>query len=379
MVGEQDMSERPEPRWITSEESRLRRAAEIAHLGYWDADFDNNILYHSVEYALMHGFPADAVVCRQAQINALIVPNDLRRIEKIFDDVDQRKVEYRVEYRIRRADTGEIAHIEEIAEVVRDDAGNPIGHTGITRDCTRERLIQAKLQDALGRAESDVRSRDNFLANMSHELRTPLNAICGYAELLTLQQAPVGEQAGIILQAARHLTEIIEDILIQAEAGSDVLQIVPQEVEILPFLTEAAAIAGLPTGAMGPKGRLKVDPPDAIAKFDKRLMAQALINVLSNSRKYGGDDVSVALDFNQDGDMWRFRIWDDGIGIPEEDLHRITEPFYRGTNAKRAALQGTGLGLSLTRNIVEAHGGRMDVRSWLGQGTRVDLVIPTAQ
>ena len=366
----------PAPKWTTSEERRLRKAAEIAHLGYWDADFQNNIFYHSTEYAVIHGLPANARVTRQEQVYDMILPGDRDRVEAFFIDVDQRMADYQVEYRIARADTGETAFIEEIGEVVRDDNGTPLGHTGVTRDITRERAIQSRLQEALGRAESDVRSRDNFLANMSHELRTPLNAICGYSELLTAQPEPISGQAGIILQAARHLTEIIEDILIQAEAGSDSLKVSAQEIEILPFLTETAAIAGLPPGQMGPRGRLKVEPENAVARFDKRLIAQALINVLSNARKYGGDDVSVAVDFTQTEGYWRFRIWDDGIGIPDAELSRITEPFYRGTNAKRAAVQGTGLGLSLTRKIVEAHGGRFDVRSWLNQGTRVDLILP---
>lgn len=364
------------PLWSANPERRLYRAAEIGRLGYWDADFNNNVFYSSSEYLKMHGFASETIITRQEQINALIIPEERERIVAFFEDVDKRQVDYFVEYSIHRADTGELAHIEEIGEVVLSEDGTPLGHTGITRDRTQERVIQAKLKDALGRAESDVRSRDTFLANMSHELRSPLNAICGYSELLAMQPGQIGEQARTIHTAAVHLTEIIGDILIQAEAGSDTLNLNVQSVDIKDFLKEAALIAGLPDEELGPKGRIKVEPDFAVAKFDKRLITQALINILSNARKYGGEHVSIAVDFKQDETHWRFRIWDDGAGISSADIDRIMEPFYRGANARTGAVQGTGLGLSLTQRILQAHGGRMSVRSDVGTGTRVDLVIP---
>jgi len=167
---------RREPGSFRDDEARAARAAEIARLGYWDADFDNNILYYSEHYLTVHGCPPDTVITRQEQTLDLIHPDDVERIRAQFARVDREQCSYAAHYRIITPG-GELRHVHEIGEVVRDASGAPIGHTGTTQDITEERRVQVELQAALAQAAEDIRAKDRFLANMSHELRTPLNAI----------------------------------------------------------------------------------------------------------------------------------------------------------------------------------------------------------
>lgn len=368
-------------RRLTDDEPRARRAAKIFGLGYWDSDFNNNILYHSSEYASIHGFPTGAVITHQSQINDVIHPEDRERIIARFEEVDRLRSDYTEEYRVQRPD-GTLAYIREIGEIVFDEAGEPVGHTGISQDVTQERMTRRRLEEALRSAEANLRARDQFLANMSHELRTPLNAIGGYAEMLTMRDAlnvaddKITEYGGLILRSARHLTDVIGDMLAQVELSRQTVAPQPKPVEVRPFLEEMVGIVGLRLGPETDQVDYSVNPPEAVAHFDRRLVGQAMINILGNAVKYAGVEKGITVGFSTTGADARLWVQDKGDGIPNEELGRLGEPFFRGARAIRGAIPGTGLGLALVESIMSVHGGAMEVRSDVGRGTRVDLVFP---
>ena len=368
-------------RW-SSDERRAERAAAIAKLGYWDADLNNNILYHSPEYLTVHGLPLGRQIRRQEEIYELVHPEDVERLAADFEKVDRLACDYQVEYRIVRPN-GDITHIREIGEVVRDEANRPVGHTGTSQDVTDQYQIQDQLRRALAQAEANLKAKELFLANMSHELRTPLNAISGYAEALldkqrfTLDEARERDYLSSIQLSSRHLTTLIEDILMQAEfqmvGGSAVMT----EVHVTQFLNEVISISGLSQVETGQNLILDIDPPDARVAIDRRLVRQALINIISNAKKHGDSERGIRISYNQEPSWFRFAVEDWGVGIPRHEISQVLQPFVRGHTARSQARPGTGLGLALANEIMSLHGGRLEIASdSQRRGTTVTMTFP---
>lgn len=368
-------------RGLTDDERRARRAAEIAKLGYWDADFKNNILYHSDEYLTVHGLPLDTVVTRQEQIYDLVHPEDVEVVATYFSTVDREYSDYKLDYRIVKPD-GKIAYIREIGEAVLDEDGSPVGHTGTSQDITEACVNQQRLEDALREAEETLRVRETFLTNMSHELRTPLNAIKGYAEMMTgrdqlsIDNEKASSYVTAILQASNHLNAIIGDILLQVELGQRSMSPDIEEVNVAAFLDEIANISGLAIDEYHDRVKLVVETNDVTERFDKRLMGQVLINTISNAVKYAGTEHGLEIGYRSEDGCFLFYVQDQGLGLPPDEVAQATTAFFRGSNAKRSAIPGMGLGLALSNQIMKLLGGSITLESESGSGVRVDMVVP---
>jgi signal transduction histidine kinase len=235
------------------------------------------------------------------------------------------------------------------------------------------------------KAEAASRAKSEFLAVMSHELRTPLNAIIGFSEIMQMQVfGPIGSDRYVayardIHQSADHLLSIITDLLdlSTAEMGRLVLHEATVDVPgvldyCLRLLRDRAASKGIRLSftRMPGDGRLTV-------RGDERLLKQVVINVLGNALKFtpSGGTVDIAVSIEGDGSCVT-RVTDTGIGISEEDLGRVLEPFFQSEGAFARKHGGAGLGLSLAKTILELHGGSISIRSTLGAGTEVTLRLP---
>jgi two-component system cell cycle sensor histidine kinase PleC len=235
------------------------------------------------------------------------------------------------------------------------------------------------------RAEAASRSKSQFLANMSHELRTPLNAIIGFSEILKNETfGAMGHDryrgyADDIHASGHHLLSLINDVLDMAkiEAGKYEPVLTPNAVDDL-----VHEVRRMIKGRMTEAGlTFSVDMPPAglVAVFDRRAIKQVLINLLANAIRFTGAGGSIGVSVATDPWGLVLRVVDTGIGIPREHLDRMLEPFEQMSSTTQRGQEGTGLGLPLSKALVEAHGGQLTIDSIVGKGTEVTLRLPHAR
>ncbi|HEY3951374.1 PAS domain-containing sensor histidine kinase [Phenylobacterium sp.] len=248
--------------------------------------------------------------------------------------------------------------------------------------------LARKYENEKVRAEGANQAKSEFLANMSHELRTPLNAINGFSEIMVAEMyGPVGDgrykdYARDILNSGQHLLALINDILDMSkiEAGKMNLRFEPVSIEEV--AEDAIRLVRNRAEAAGLELRLDFsDLPEVEA--DYRAVKQVLLNLLSNAIKFTprGGTITIGAERREDplGERVRVIVQDTGIGIPPEDLARLAKPFEQIEGQHTKTQQGTGLGLALTKSLVEMHGGLLDLRSAPGQGTSAMFSLPVRQ
>ena len=242
----------------------------------------------------------------------------------------------------------------------------------------------AELSMAVAELERAARLKDEFLANMSHELRTPLNSILGMAEVLrdNIYGSLNAEQlqaVGYIEESGRHLLALITDILDLAkiEAGKTELVIAPVIVQ------EVCQASLLFIRQTAQKKRIKIhiafDPNIESIQVDERRLKQILVNLLSNAVKFTPEGGQIGLEFASDetGEVVQFIVWDTGIGITQEDIPRLFQPFVQLDSSLARHHEGTGLGLALVYRLTEMHGGSVTVESaGLDKGSRFIVSLP---
>jgi signal transduction histidine kinase/CheY-like chemotaxis protein len=248
------------------------------------------------------------------------------------------------------------------------------GREEILTERTRmsERIASANVE--LARASA---AKSDFLAAMSHELRTPLNAIIGFSELLLTPPAPlgeaaVGEYAGHIHGAGLHLLELINDILDLSRVEAGRLELRHEEIDVALLLAETLGTVRPLAEAKGLALEAEL-PPLLMAEVDAARLRQVAYNLLSNAIKFTPVEGRVRVTLDVDQDTLCLSVSDTGPGIAAEDQQRIFAAFEQ---LAPDSAQGTGLGLALTQRLVEAHGGRIELTSLVGEGSRFDVRIP---
>jgi PAS domain S-box-containing protein len=262
-----------------------------------------------------------------------------------------------------------------ISEPIRRETGFAFG--AFLRDITEPRRQREELRRAKESAEAATRAKSDFLANMSHELRTPLNGVLGYAQLLrrdrTLPPKHVEAVDGIAAGGA-HLLDLINDVLDLSKMEAGKLELEPTSTDLGQLVVDLRRLIAEPIRRKGLSFEVDVAPdlPQRVL-IDGRHLRQVLLNLLSNGVKFterGGVRLSVAAD----GPRLRFDVVDTGIGIDPSDTEAIFESFRQTRDG--AAAGGSGLGLTISRRLVDALGGTLHVESQPGRGSRFWFAVP---
>lgn len=248
-----------------------------------------------------------------------------------------------------------------------------------------ESLVEARtheLSEANEGLKQALRAKSEFLAHMSHELRTPLNSIVGFSELLLDKPqdklaTELREYAQYVYESGRHLQALVDDALdlSKVEAGHMELRI--STVDVAELLRSSILMVQERADQQGVSLSCDCDRKLGTMAADARMLKQIMLNLLSNAVKFTPDGGQVGARAEKGKDGVEITVWDTGIGIAPEDQERIFEEFQQVDSSYTRKYSGTGLGLSLTKRLVELHGGTIRVESEPGQGSRFTFTIPT--
>lgn len=241
-----------------------------------------------------------------------------------------------------------------------------------------------ELEEAKTKAEMESSAKTEFLANVSHELRTPLNAIIGFSEIILsekygkIENTQYSDYINDINNSGRHLLSVINDILDFSKASVDKLQIENIELDLNKLASSSMRFVKPRADGAGVILVGEIPQEHIVIKADPKRLKQALLNLLSNSVKFtlSGGTVTLSIKKNRFKKLVYITVADTGIGMSEQDIPKALSSFGQIDNKLSRKYEGTGLGLPLTKKLVELMGGGFDITSTLGKGTTVTLTFP---
>lgn len=243
-------------------------------------------------------------------------------------------------------------------------------------DLENQRIYAHQLEMELEKERELRELKDHFVSLVSHEFRTPLSAMTTTVSLVIdyfdrLSREQVLEKLGQVQQQIRRMVDMMEDALRFSRSGAGMTEFTPVQVEVFPICQRVIDTLQLVDDY---RHTIVLEAESGSVRADPRLLDHVLANILANAIKYSPVDTTISIAVTRQADVWQFTVQDEGIGVPEDDLSRLFEPFYRATNVRN--LPGTGLGLSIVRDYVILHGGDIRVESTIGVGTTFIFTLP---
>jgi two-component system, cell cycle sensor histidine kinase DivJ len=304
---------------------------------------------------------------------------------------ESRSVEFRVRREVPRDDRGRPSAAEFVWLEMRCRPFEPgctasaSGETEVVtvmRDITDRKIQEQALEEARAEATRAGATKSRFLATMSHELRTPLNAIIGFSDMILQEDALMlgperrKEYAQLINDSGQHLLSVVNGILDMSKMESGHFELVPEPFAPRPALLNCCNLLALKARESGID--LVTRAPENLPEItgDPRAFKQILLNLVSNAIKFTERGGTVAVSAAVEGANLVLRVSDNGVGIAEDDLKRVGDPFFQAGKTYQRRHEGTGLGLSIVKSLVGLHGGEIDVQSQIGQGTTVTVSLP---
>ena len=338
-----------------------------------------------LEKDLAKTFPYTTLV--QRYVEERVYPQDRQElsealaIEKVTEELSSDR-EYTGSYRVL---ADEMIHNYQFVFVKGKEKNSKEGFTilagfrNIDEIVRKEQTQKQALAEALTQAQNANRAKTIFLNNMSHDIRTPMNAIIGFTSLAATHldsRETIRNYLNKIMTSSKHLLSLINDILDMSHIESGKVRINEEETNLPEIIHDLKAI--VQSNIKAKQFEFYIDTLDVTNETvicDKFRLNQVLLNILSNAMKYTkpGGTVGVRIiqtDSESDGyASYQFRIKDNGIGMSEEFLKHIFEPFERERNSTMSGIQGTGLGLAIAKNIIDMMNGTVEVESEVGKGT----------
>ncbi len=363
----------------------LREASERAALitshagiGTWEIDAEGGEHWDAQMFHLRGLAPRDGAPAR-AERMALVHPDDAAVVFDSFADTPAAHLPAAYEFRVRLPD-GSWRWLASRSAAVHDESGRMTRRVGVNWDVTESKSAEmARQQAAL--AEREIQAKSQFLSRMSHELRTPLNAVLGFTQLLQIEARQSGQRHQLtklehIRDAGDHLLSLINDVLDLSglEAGEVRLALRPVDLgalvrQSLPLLHSLAAQHGV---------TLETGVAEGVAHADPTRLRQVVINLLSNAIKYNRRGGSVFVEARASGAEATLEVRDTGRGLNADQIAALFEPFNR-FGVESEGIEGTGIGLTIVKSLVDGMGGRIAVESEPGRGTVFRVTLPSAK
>lgn len=376
-----DITERRRTRREFVEQSRLlRRAEKAARVGHWRWIKGTDDVFWSGEMYQIFGIQEDQFDPSLDRVLDHIHAEDRVRYVDEWRRAARDNVGYEGEVRVLQSN-GSVRYLWIESEFELSDAGE-LAMFGIAKDVTEFKQAEAALIEARDEAERANQAKTEFLSSMSHELRTPMNAVLGFAQLLRADKETqlTGAQDTFveeILNSGQHMMELVNDVLDLAGIETGHIEIQSEKIEPFQTLKDCLSMVA----AVADAHNVRINKSCSSENFqsviaDRRRLRQVFLNLLSNAIKYNrpGGSVDVGCRTQPDGFL-RILITDSGKGISAGDRDRIFEPFNR-LGAENSSVSGTGVGLTVTRQLVELMSGRIDFQSTLGEGTTFWIDLP---
>jgi PAS domain S-box-containing protein len=386
---------------LKASELKYRLLAENVSDTIWTVDLDTmRFTYVSPSVMRMRGYSIEEAMA-QSPMEALTPESTKMALETLSSELD-REVSGQVDPARSRTieieqycKDGSVVPAEMQTSFLRNPDGKVVALLGVTRDIS-ERKKAERLQQAKIAAEAANTAKTRFLSNMSHELRTPLNHIMGFTELLLGKHfgelnETQEEYLTDIYRSSRHLLSLVNDILDLSKIEAGRLELKTTEIRLKPLLEKSLSIIRDRAERKNIRLISEFDGiPESITADELRLN-QIIYNLLANAVKFTGEGGTICLDarINDDradaieeagadrGRKVEISVTDSGIGLDKDDLERIFTPFFQLEGSFSRKYPGTGLGLGLTRDLVEMHGGRIRAESeGLGKGATFRVTLP---
>ncbi|MDF1729987.1 MAG: PAS domain-containing sensor histidine kinase [Minwuia sp.] len=362
-------------------EERFRAFAELASDWYFEIDADMNFTYVSERYEEMFKIKRETILGRnwfevvgaehpRLEQQATIAWTRVRQLW-----VEQKPVE-RIHTPVRMGDARRFVEIS--AAPVFEPDGTFTGYRGVGRDITEMEEAREQAIEALRHAEEASRAKSSFVANMSHELRTPLNAIIGFSTVMKgeilgpMQNERYLGYVSDIAASGEHLLSLVNDVLDISRVEANKMDITPEPIELE---GEIERLVELFRDRLAERDFRLIPGEPGILHADRRAFRQMVMNLMSNAIKFSQEGDMISLEVGRTGSGETFiAVQDSGRGIREDELAKVLEPFGRAGDVD--VTPGTGLGLPLTKQLAELHGGRLELESTFGKGTTVSIILP---
>ena len=368
---------------LENAERNYRRFLDYAKEGIYRSSLDGKQLMANPALVKLNGYDSE-----EEQLNSVkdiarewyVDPNRRKEFQTVLSE---RGFVEDFESEIYAHKSRERIWISENAYIVRDDDGTPLYYEGTVRDITQKKKAERALREALQNAERADHAKARFLAHMSHELRTPLNAVLGFSDIIrnSIAQNPnlekIEEYANDIYESGRHLLDLINDVLDLSRVESNAM---PVDLEPV----DANRVLEATLGFIDPMARdrnisvVLEESACPLVRADHRRLQQCLLNILSNAIKFSHPGSSITASVSEQTSGIAIVVRDQGIGIPRHMIEEIGKPFVTVDDPTITASKGTGLGLTITRSLIELMEGEITIDSEEGKGTTVTLTMRPA-
>ena len=364
-------------------ERRLSLALDAGQMGTFELDLATDTSVRSLRHDQIFGYTTLQPEWGVKSLPACVVPEDLASVRQAFDD-GLRTGAFKMECRIRWPDSS-LHWISAQGRVDRDARGVPVTISGVVRDTTDAKTAEAELRAAKDAAEEANRAKSEFLANMSHEIRTPMNGVIGMTDLVldTDLTSDQRDNLRIVKSSADALLAVINDILDFSKIEAGKLELDPIDFDPRDAIGDTANAVALKAHQKGLE--LIVDVEAAVPqrlRGDPGRLRQILVNLFGNAIKFtkqGEVALRVTVETTTPEDVFlHFSVRDTGIGIPLDRQKRIFEAFTQADGSTTRTYGGTGLGLTISSQLVQLMGGRIWVESEAGKGSTFHFTVSFA-